>query len=161
MINTCVILVQKYLISNGAESTFNLGPDRLPHCGYKKGTMTIAFIHSFRDVLPMCSVFQTCQTAAASCRVGLLWKLVIYQYLSPKLQCVLQIQQINLETFTCKQKLVSGQSDHKPVLPQVVQAPSRFRPSRSGPSRSYKNSKPKLILGCEKFESLCSAALWL
>ena len=29
MINTCVILVQKYLISNGAESTFNLGPDRL------------------------------------------------------------------------------------------------------------------------------------
>ena len=38
----------------------------LPHCGYKKGTMTIAFIHSFHDVLPMCSVFQTCQTVAAS-----------------------------------------------------------------------------------------------
>jgi hypothetical protein len=35
-------------------------------CGYEKGTMTIAFIHSFHDVLPMCSVFQTCQTAAAS-----------------------------------------------------------------------------------------------
>ena len=30
--------------------------------------MTIAFIHSFHDVLPMCSVFQTCQTAAASSR---------------------------------------------------------------------------------------------
>ena len=28
--------------------------------------MTIAFIHSFHDVLPMCSVFQTCQTVAAS-----------------------------------------------------------------------------------------------
>jgi hypothetical protein len=28
MINTC-ISVQKYLISNGTESTFNLGPDRL------------------------------------------------------------------------------------------------------------------------------------
>ena len=59
----------------------------------------------------------------------------MYQYLSPKLQCVLQIQQINLETFTCKQKLVSGQSGPKPVLPQVVQSPSRFGPSRFGPSR--------------------------
>ena len=48
-----------------------------PRCGYKKGTMTIAFIHSFHDVLPMCSVFLTCQTAAASFRVWLLWKLVI------------------------------------------------------------------------------------
>jgi hypothetical protein len=28
--------------------------------------MTIAFIHSFHDVLPMCSVFHTCQTVAAS-----------------------------------------------------------------------------------------------
>jgi hypothetical protein len=49
----------------------------LPHCGYKKGTMTIAFIHSFHDVLPMCSVFQTCRTTAASSRVWLLSKLVI------------------------------------------------------------------------------------
>jgi hypothetical protein len=50
-------------------------------CGYKKGTMTIAFIHSFHDVLPMRSVFQTCQTAAASSRVWLLWKVPETSYL--------------------------------------------------------------------------------
>jgi hypothetical protein len=53
----------------------------LPRCGYKKGTMTIAFIPSFHDVLPMCSVFQTCQTVAASSRVWLLWTLVISRLL--------------------------------------------------------------------------------
>jgi hypothetical protein len=52
----------------------------LLRCGYKKGNMTIAFIPSFHDVLPMCSVFQTCQTAAASSRVWLLWKLVISRF---------------------------------------------------------------------------------
>jgi hypothetical protein len=41
-----------------------------------KKELTIAFIHSFH-VLPMCSVFQTCQTTAASSIVWLLWKLVI------------------------------------------------------------------------------------
>ena len=90
-----------------------------PCCGYKKGTMTIAFIHSFHDVLPMRSVFQTCQTAAASSRVWLLWKVPETSYLPLIIRNTLSLRHSGLLVYN--------------VI--FIVEPNRLGPERLGPKR--------------------------